>query len=122
MTLQINTAETAIYSMTIELKDLIYLLIYIVSLITLLLALKNRVQNIEKELRRGMRVLYQEAGSLNVVDHATCKRHRDEIFTAIRRSEKTVEVLLFEIKDIKENMIIIMVHMGIKKPDGLKND
>ena len=106
--------------MTIELRDIIYILINFGTILSLFFAFKNRVSNLEREVRRGMKILYQDAGKLNLIDCDTCKKHRDEIFTALRRSEKSVEMLLIELRDIKENMIIIMVHMGIKTPNGIK--
>ena len=45
---------------------------------------------------------------------------RSGLIPRLSRSEKSVEMLLIELRDIKENMIIIMVHMGIKKPNGIK--
>lgn len=106
--------------MTIGLKDIVYLVAYFATIISLYYGFKHRLSNVEREVRRGMKVLYQDAGKLNLIDCDTCKKHRDEIFTALRRSEKSVEMLLLELRDIKENMIIIMVHMGIKTPNGIK--
>lgn len=106
--------------MTIGLKDIVYLAAYFATIISLYFGFKHRLSNVEREVRRGMKVLYQEAGKLNLIDHETCKKNRDEIFTAIRRNEKSMEMFLLELRDIKENMIIIMVHMGIKTPNGLK--
>jgi len=106
--------------MTIGLKDIVYLFAYFATIISLYFGFKHRLSNVEREVRRGMKVLYQEAGKLNLIDHETCKKNRDEIFTAIRRNEKSMEMFLLELRDIKDNMIIIMVHMGIKGPNGLK--
>lgn len=97
--------------MTLETKDIIYILVYIISLITLLLAQKNRISNLEREVRRGMKVLYKEAGALNIIDHDTCKRNRDEIFTAIRRSERAMEMLLGKLEELNKNVLLISFKM-----------
>lgn len=112
--------------MTLEVKDIIYLLVYIISIASIYLAnqysTKNRFANIEKELRRGMKVLYQDAGQLNLIDCDTCKRYRDEIFTALRRSEKAQEMFLIELREIKEGIIKLNILVEMLKQDGIKKD
>lgn len=109
--------------MTLETKDIIYILLYIISMISVFLAFKNRLSNVEKTVSRGMKVLYKEAGALNIIDHDTCKRNRDEIFTAIRRSERAMEMLLGKLEELNKNVLLISFKMdamnGEKNSDNL---
>lgn len=109
-------------NMSFGIRDLIYIIVYVLSLAGVFNAFKNRLKNLEREVRKGYKILYADRGQLNLIDQDTCKKYRDEVFTAIRRSERIIEMLLDKLEKINENMIIIMVHMGINSPNGIKKD
>lgn len=101
--------------MTVDLKDAIYLITYIVSLISVFISFKSRLIGIENEFKRVISIIYAEKGSLNLVDVKTCKEHRDQVFTALRRSETVMEMALTKIETLNENVIEIMIHLDIRR-------
>jgi len=106
----------------LDIKDAIYLIIYIVSMMSLFLSNKYYQRSQGSEIKRISKLIYDDKGALNIVSECQCKQRRDEVFTAIRRNEKVVEMMLVELKEIKENIIILKVYFGIKTPDGIKKD
>lgn len=101
--------------MTVDLKDAIYLITYIVSLISVFISFKSRLIGIENEFKRVISIIYAEKGSLNLIDVKTCKEHRDQVFTALRRSETVMEMALTKIETLNENVIEIMIHLDIRR-------
>lgn len=97
--------------MTLGLKDIIYLMVYAVSIAGIFLAFKNELGNVRRDVNHGMKILYKDAGQLNLIDCETCKKHRDEIFTAIRRNEKSFEMFFLDIREIKEELIELRVEI-----------
>lgn len=95
--------------MTLETKDIIYILLYIISMISMFLAFRYEVKELRKDVTRGQKVLYQDAGNLNVIDVNTCKRYRDEVFESIRRTERAFEMFLVEAREIKEKLIYLTI-------------
>lgn len=101
--------------MTLELKDAIYLIVYIVSVAGVFLAFRNELKNLKDAQAQDKDVIWQKGGRLNLVDHKSCREYRDALWTSMRQKEKALEMLLAELKEIKENQIITMTYMGIKK-------
>lgn len=108
--------------MTVDLKDAIYLITYIVSLISVFISFKSRLVGIENEFKRVISIIYAEKGSLNLVDVKTCKEHRDQVFTALRRSETVMEMALTKIETLNENVIEIMIHLDIRRKGRSKQE
>lgn len=101
--------------MTVDVKDAIYLITYIISIISIFIAFKSRLTAIENEFKRVVAIIYAEKGSLNLVDVRTCKEHRDQIFTALRRSETVMELALSKIEQLSENVLEIKFYLEIKR-------
>lgn len=74
--------------MTLTVKDLIYLGSFLTSIISVFFYSKNRLFNIEKDLKSYRQIIFGERGCLNLVDGKTCDSNRDVVFTAIRKSDE----------------------------------
>jgi len=101
--------------MTVDLKDAIYLITYLVSLVSIFMSFKARLAAMESEFRKITSIIYAEKGSLNLIDVRTCKEHRDQVFTALRRSETVMEMALTKIEVLNENVLEIMIHLQIRR-------
>ena len=99
--------------MTIGLKDIIYLIGYILSLMAILFSIRNQLRSNEREINKVSSILFGDRGKLNVVDIDSCKQNRDAVFKAIRRAEMVNEMLLKKMEDLNNNVTIIMVYMGL---------
>lgn len=99
--------------MTLGLKDVIYILVYVVSVAAILIAFMNELKNIKKDSSLIKKILFADQGKLNLVDHQTCKQHQDQIYAAIRRSENAFAATAAEIKILNENVVRIMVILDI---------
>lgn len=100
--------------MTLGVKDVVYLLTFIVSLISILISLKGELRGIKGDIYRVMDTLYGDKGKLNVVDVHSCKCFRDDIFTAIRRGESAYRDTSLRMEKLNDNIIAIMVYLQIK--------
>ena len=103
-----------------SLKDIIYVIAYISSVIGVFLAFRARLASLEREIKRNDRVIYGDQGKLNIIDEATCKAHRDIVFDRLRHSEKAAEMMLSKIDELNKNVLTILVYLNIKSPNGLK--
>lgn len=104
--------------MTLEIKDLIYLLTYVITLMSVFFSIRGRLNNIEKESGQVRRILFGDRGNLNIIDVQACKSNRDQVFLAIRRGEQVQEMLLKRIEELNKNVLIIMVHLNIRSPNS----
>lgn len=104
--------------MTLEVKDLVYLLTYIITIVSVFFSIRGRLSSIEKESGQVRRILFGDRGNLNIVDIETCKANRDQVFLAIRRNEQVQEMLLKRIEELNKNVLIIMVHLNIRSPNA----
>lgn len=102
-------------SMQVDLKDAIYLITYLVSLVSIFLTFKGRLMAMESEFKKITSIIYAEKGSLNLVDVRACKEHRDQVFTALRRNETAMEIALTKIEILNENVLEIMIHLQIRR-------
>ena len=93
-------------TVTLDVKDIVYLLVYVISVVSVYYAQRNRIGNLEKENSQIKGIIYGDRGKLNIIDHESCKRYRDEVFTAVRRTEQANEMLLNEIKEINKNVLL----------------
>lgn len=92
-------------TVTLDVKDIVYLLVYVISVVSVYYAQRNRIGNLEKENSQIKSIIYGDRGKLNIIDHDSCKRYRDEVFAAVRRNEQVNEMLLNEIKEINKNVL-----------------
>lgn len=104
--------------MTLEIKDIIYLLVYIISMMSVFFSIRGRLHSIEKETGQVRRILFGDRGALNIIDVDTCRANRDQVFSAIRRGEQVQEMLLKRIEELNKNVLIIMVHLNIRSPNS----
>ena len=73
----------------------------------------QRLERNEEKINEDNKVLRGQQGALNVIDQKTCKENRDIIFSAIRRSEKATEMMLVELREIKEALIELKVKLEL---------
>ncbi len=114
--------------MSIEIKDIIYFAIYIVSIAVIWTNLKNRVSNLEdkiSEIKASFdKVLYTQQGALNLMSTDQCKDHRMEIKLIINEKidkiEKKIDTTNEELKitnkelsNIAMNVLIIATELKV---------
>lgn len=99
--------------MTITYQILINVVVYAVTVAVLYAGVKHRLDRLEENTKQDHGLLYGQQGSLNVIDQKTCKENRDIIFAAIRRSEKATEMMLVELREIKEALIELKVKLEL---------
>ena len=111
----------------LTIKDIIYIITYFISIISVYFAARGRLANLENDSKLFKKILYKERGSLNLIDHEACKKNRDEVFSAIRRTERAMEMFADNLKDVNKNTIeirmlldILLNQNGIKKPKQLE--
>ena len=103
--------------MTLGTKDIVYLLTYIITLITMLIVIRSLLIEIRKDMRLVKNIIFGERGALNIVTQAILKAHLDEIWNKMRRTDQGVEMILRKVEGMDKNILILMVHQGIKSPD-----
>lgn len=106
--------------MVFGLKDVIYILVYVISLVGVFFGAKSKLREIEKELKRNQVVIYGDKGCLNLVDTKSCKELRDHVYSTIRRGENVMDQTLKRIDELNTNVLTIMIYLQIKPP-RLKN-
>lgn len=106
--------------MALETKDIIYILTYIITLITILLVIRSLLVEIRRDMRLVKNIIFGDRGSLNVITQEVLKKFLDEIWTKMRQTDKGFEMILHKIEDMDKKLLIIMIHEGIKSPDIVK--
>jgi len=101
-------------SMVFEIKDVIYILTYVISIAAVFFSARSKLNEIDRELKRNQAVIFGDKGHLNLVDVKTCKDHRDQIFMAIRRSETVMDQTLKRIEELNTNVLTIMIYLQIR--------
>lgn len=104
--------------MTFDLKDIIYIIVYAVSLAGVIFSYKNRIANLESKITRLDKTLFHESGALNFISRDSCKSSQDHVYTAIRRGESNIEQTLRKIDQLNENILKIMFYLKIEKKKG----
>lgn len=99
--------------MTFELKDLVYLMLFAGSLVTIFTTFSNRVANVEKAVGLLKRVVFKESGELAFITTEVCNRREIDIQKAIDKSAQDVADMRNDIKEMSENILVIMVHLNI---------
>lgn len=90
------------------LRDAIYIIALISSVIAAYYAFKNEINSLKRDDKQQNKVLWEDQGQLNVICKSQCKEHRDQIFAAIRRSDNTIQQLFNKIDALNENVIRLM--------------
>lgn len=93
--------------MSLNLKDAVYLLIYVISIAAVYFKFNNRLHNIEKARKREYNILWQNGGRLNLVDHKTCREFRDNIWEAMRKCDDSATNVINKLEVINEKLIRI---------------
>ena len=106
--------------MTLTIKDAVYLLTYIITIISLFLTFRNHLYNISKQVKLISDVVFGDKGSLNVIDRPTLKINMDQVWDRIRQNEAAMNMILQEIKELNRNVMAIMFKLNINMPDMLK--
>ncbi len=101
--------------MILEIKDVIHLIIYAVSIAAVLITYRNRISHLEKTIDRINKVLFTDSGALNFVSQENCKGRQDHVYTAIRRGESTQEQTLKKIDQLNDNILKILFYLKIEK-------
>lgn len=107
---------------SLNFKDILYLVAYLVSIISVFFAFKGRIGILEKEIQRLSRAVFADQGSLMFIDKKLCKEHRDQIFTTIRKSENILEQALGKIDVLSQNVLRIMFKLEITGDEFDKRD
>ncbi len=106
--------------MTLETKEIIHILTYIITLIAILLVIRSLLFEIRRDAKVVKNIIFGERGSLNVITQEVLKKHLDEIWTKMRQTDKGFEMILNKIDDMDKKLLILMIHEGIKSPDIMK--
>ena len=105
----------------LELKDLIYIIINVMSIVTVMLAFRNRIKNLEEFKALVKSVLFQNDATLNLINRQTCKDHRDNVYKMIRREAAITHKAFESIDLVNANIIKIALHMGLE-PEERKRE
>lgn len=97
--------------MSIALKDAVWFIVYIVSVVSIFLAFRNEVKNLKKEVQRERGIIWQNGGRLNLVDHKTCRDFRDILHEAIRQRDMTIEEFRGQLKILNENVLEVKIYL-----------
>lgn len=101
--------------MTLDLRDIVYILVYMSSVFGVYFSFRNRLISLEKEIANNRKIIFGERGVLNLVDEKTCRSNRDQVFISIRRGEAAAENTDRKLDNLNENLLAIMFHLKIKK-------
>jgi hypothetical protein len=110
------------FMMTFELKDLLHLITYLISVVAVFLSFRFKLSGHQEKLEKIDNILHSQKGSLNVIDKETCKQSRDQLFALIRKTENVNDMMLHKIESLNDNVLVIMVHLNIRTPDGIRLD
>ena len=100
--------------MQFSVKDLVYISVYLISVIGMLYAMKYRVKKVEDSNEILKNIIFRDKGGLNVVDNQSCKDHRDLVYQKIRDESGVTQRAFENIDCINQNIFKIMVHMKLK--------
>lgn len=106
--------------MILTARDIIYLLTYVITLISVLITIRFMLIEIRKDQRVIKNIIFGDRGALNIITVTALKAHLDEVWAKMRRNDQVNEMILQKVDDISKNQIIIMVHQGITSPNGIK--
>jgi len=108
--------------MVFELREFIFVIVTLASIIGTFEVMRSRVKKVEDSNDRVTKTLFLITGGLNVVDNNTCKDRRQTLDTKIYQESKITARALDSIENLNQNIIKIMIHMKIepiqKKSNG----
>ncbi|NIY13744.1 MAG: hypothetical protein GWM98_02080 [Nitrospinaceae bacterium] len=100
--------------MTFEFKDLLSLLILSGTCASLWFKLGNRVVNAEKSISTVKKILFKENGELAFITGEQCAKRQAILQKAQEQSDIRYANIEKELRDLSNNVLIIMVHLGIE--------
>lgn len=103
--------------MSIALKDAVWFIVYIVSMVSIFLAFRNEVKNLKNEVRKEKSIIWQEGGRLNLVDHKACREYRDAIWSSMRKCDSVMEGMNGRLDSINEKIIRVLVKLELNGKD-----
>ena len=103
--------------MTLGLKDVIYVLVYVVSIAGVFFAFKNELTNLKNEVRKEKSIIWQEGGRLNLVDHKACREYRDGIWQSMRKCDSVMDGMNTRLDSINEKIIRVLVKLELNGKD-----
>lgn len=106
--------------MILRAEDIIYIIVYVITLMSIIFSLRSKLKSIEKDNRLLKNIIFGDKGKLNIIDCDLCKRNRDEVFTSIRKTESAIQMVIPKIDELRDNMLTMMIYLKIRGPNGLK--
>lgn len=103
--------------MLIDIKDIIYLLTYVVSIVTIIMTFRHRLASNTLRIQALEAIISSDTGNLNLVDKTSCKENRDQIYKEVRRTENEVHKIAEDLKKVGKNITKIMFHFKIIEED-----
>lgn len=111
--------------MILELKDIIYILVYVVSVTGFIVSFKyriskvaedakHRISKVAEDAKLAKRTLFRKDGTLNVLNQTACKEHREVIESDLKRESDTLKRAFRDIEFLNNNVIRIMIHLKIE--------
>ena len=107
--------------MSIALKDAVWFIVYIVSMVSIFLAFRNEVKNLRDEVKKEKSIIWQEGGRLNLVDHKACREYRDAIWSSMRKCDNVMEGMNSRLDSINEKIIRVLVKLELNGKDDKDN-
>jgi hypothetical protein len=99
--------------MVFNLKDIIYIIGWAGSVIGIFLAFRNELNNLKKDQKKVLCIIWQNGGRLNLVDHKTCREYRDVIWSSMRKCDTVMEGMNTRLDSMNENIIRILVKLEL---------
>lgn len=99
--------------MTLEIKDIVYVIVYIVSLASVVFSFFSRVLNLEREVKRLKNVMYAAKGGLNLIDLRACSEYRRLATEKVRETQSELRQLIDKLELINQNIGKILVYVEI---------
>lgn len=106
--------------MTLTIKDIVYILAYIITIISGFVTFRARLKILETEMINNRKIIFGERGCLNLIDAKTCNEYRNQVFIAIKRSEKAMESTTSKLDRLNDHLIKIMTKLEISQDEGKK--
>lgn len=100
--------------LSLELKDLAYIAVNIVSVTAIVLSFRNSLKDFSDFKTLVSSVLFQRDATLNVINQQMCKGHRLTIHEAIQRETDGNKKAQKSIDIANANIIKIAIHMGLE--------
>lgn len=100
--------------MEFTLRDLIYMVVYVTSVVGAYKGFSYRIQKTEDTHQTIKNIIFLEKGGLNIVTNEACKQHRDMIHNRIRREASVTRDAFDQVHCLNQNIIKIMMHLKLE--------